>query len=250
MPRTARILVATLLGWLGCLAPVSAQWLLSDYLEGAADDKVRAAFAAPYGRAVAVEFAAVLHDSADAACLKAKGLGIVELTPRANAILLAQGTRIYEIFAKTIDPKEYDATLASIVPDAKEQLVRLRADPDVRVLLRYYEPARLAVIVDQVVDVIDRYAVEARLKLDRKIAPLKSGNAELRALDPIDKSIGAGDEFAEKSLSRMPAFYIELYQQTADALNKLHDKLDAVPLAVLAAGLDKELTELCIVGKP
>jgi hypothetical protein len=75
-----------------CGAP-SRDYSTYDMFGAIRPEMVAAAFAQPYGRALAAQFATALTASADKRCLKTKGIALAWLRDRARGMLLERGAR-------------------------------------------------------------------------------------------------------------------------------------------------------------
>lgn len=207
------------------------------------------AFASNYGLAIVAEFGRILRASADAECLKSKALDAERLTERGRVTLLRHGARMLAIYGTLFDTARYEAVLAERAgPKAKAEILRLRADPEVKRLLALYEPAKLAAIVDNVAETIDRYALIARIRLARQLSPLATGNAELLGANPTDRSVEEVERFLKGRKSAALKRWLELEQASHDAATRSSDR-DAIQRLgprQLAEGLDADLAELCI----
>src|SRR5262249_43502077 len=105
-----------------------------------------AAFTRPYGRLLAAEFGEVVRDSANADCLKTKGIQRTALAKRTIPILLRQARQMFELLDGTIDRAAFDARLRELAgPNVEAEWARVRNDPDVKAFLTLYSSLRLAV---------------------------------------------------------------------------------------------------------
>src|SRR5262249_14907411 len=136
----------------------------------------QAAFLQRYGRLLAAEFTEVVSDSADAACLKAKGIDRTALAERTNGILLRQARQLFGLLDGTIDRAAFDARLREIAgPNVEAERARVRNDPDVQAFLTIWRRLRLAAAADFAIEKIDITALILRIKLVRQISPLATG---------------------------------------------------------------------------
>ena len=209
-----------------------------------------AAFAEQYGRLLAAEFAEVVSDSADAACLKAKGIERTALAERTNGILLRQARQMFEIIDDAIDRAAFDARLRELAgPSVEAEWARVRNDPDVKAFLALYRSLRLATAADVAIENLDRAALVLRIKLVRRIHPLATGKVELYDANPTDEYLGKLHELVSNSKSDALARHLELFKAAEKALeNSL--KRDSLPKLVssvqLMPGLDRELADVCV----
>src|SRR5499426_4490049 len=162
----------------------------------------QAAFAQRYGRLLAAEFTEVVSDSADAACLKAKGIDRTALAQRTNDILLRQDRQMFELLDGTIDRAAFDARLRELAgPNAEAERAGLRNDPDVKAFLALYGSLRLAVAADVTIEKLDIAALVLRIKLVRQISPLATGKMELYDANPTDEYLRKIYELGSNSKS-------------------------------------------------
>lgn len=123
---------------------------------------VSAAFAEPYGRLIVAEFAAVLGESADAACLQKKAIQKDQIAERARTILLRVGAQTFAMIAGAVDRPAFESSFAARMgagAGAKAVLVRLRANPDVKKFIEIEQPAQRARVAEYVAVQLDRYAL-------------------------------------------------------------------------------------------
>src|SRR4051812_36376810 len=102
---------------------------------------VNEAFAQPYGKLLADEFAKVIAESADPACVKAKGLQPSQFNERARAILVRTGTHYIELTAKAIDRTKYRANMETRKGAGwNADYDRAKADPSVQKWIAMQRP--------------------------------------------------------------------------------------------------------------
>jgi len=209
----------------------------------------RAAFAERYGTLLAAEFAEVVSDSANADCLKTKGIERTALAQRTNGILLRQARQMFEILDGTIDRAAFNARLAELAgPNVKAEWARVRNDPDVKALLALHRSYRLAVAADVAIEKLDIAALILRIKLVRQISPLATGKMELYDANPTDEYLRKIYELGSNSKSDALARHVELGKMAEKALENSvkRDSLLKLGPAQLMAGLDRELANVCV----
>jgi hypothetical protein len=231
---------------LAASARAQTQITFADFL-GPSDQRVREAFAIPYGKLLIDEFGAILRDSADAACLKEKGIDAAQLPRQSEAILIKYGTAMFETILQNIDHKAFEAAVAKAVPDGKAELERLRADPDVKKVMDLSQPMADAGVVNQVTENIDRVALLAGIKFKRQLSPISTGNQEFLNADPTEKRLDELDKFMQGSKSEALKRYLEMSQAVAEAtLAAPGDRLLSMGPLQFMPGLKEELIALCI----
>jgi len=85
---------------------------------------VSAAFAEPYGRLIVAEFAAVLGESADAACLQKKEIQKDQIAERARTILLRVGAQTFAMIAGAVDRIVVFPLLGGAVAAGREEAMQ------------------------------------------------------------------------------------------------------------------------------
>src|SRR5262245_48327951 len=208
-----------------------------------------AAFVRPYGRLLATEFAEVVRDSANADCLKTKGIERTALAERTNRILLRQATQMFELLDGTIDRAAFDARLRELAgPNVEAEWARVRNDPDVKAFLALHRSLRLAVAADVTIEKLDMAAVILRIKLVRSISPLATGKMELYNANPRDEYLGKLHELVSKSKSAALGRHIELAEAAEKALENTFKRDSFLKLGPvqLMPGLDRELADVCV----
>lgn len=219
-------------------------------------DFVRDAFAQPYGRALATEFAAVLRDSTDPKCLKTKKISAQQLEDRAHAILVRRGTYLLGRLIATIDRSAFKAYApARIGRDGLAQIERLERDSSVQAYLKTEKPVLLAYVASYILENVDRYALLLRIKFVRPVSPFSINNKSLTALDPTEKTEAKLKEMVASDKSGVLERYLGI---TAAAQKALDDAIDPKaarnlgPGELLAdpnknrEGLHNDLANLCI----
>jgi hypothetical protein len=208
----------------------------------------RLAFAADYGRLIAAEFGRILRESADADCLQSKRLDAAQLGQRGRELLVRYGTRIFDTYWKLYDTKRFEVALATRGGvNAKAEIIRLRKDPNVKKLLELYQPGKLATVVDSVAEIVDRYALLRRIKLNRRLSPLASGDEALLRANPAEKSADAVEHFLKQNRSAQVKRWLALEDAMLRATEQSMDRdaMARIGPSQLAAGLDADLAELC-----
>jgi len=212
---------------------------------------VPAAFAERYGKLLAAEFAEAVRDSANADCLKTKGIERTALAERANRMLLRQARQMFEIIDREIDRAAFDARLRELAgPNVEAERARVRNDPDVQTFLDLWRRLRLAAAADLVIENIDRRALVLRIKLVRQINPMDGkGKEELYNANPTDELNAKLYELVSNSKSDALTRHLELFKAAEKALQNTvkRDRLrKLVGSGELMAGLDRELADVCV----
>ena len=233
----------------GCASPAPAQALFPTL--GPFEQPgpfVREAFASPYGRALVAELGKALLASADPACLQSKTLAPEQLSARGEQLIIAWGTRAMETVTSYTDMKVYEQKLAqSAGRNAAAEMKRLRGDADVKRYLAIERPARLAAVLDFVIEQFDRYALLNGLKLTH-VSPLATGNMQLFIVDPTADAEAAMEEFEKANKSEAFGRFLALTRQAADAMTaslKQEQALQSGP-NTFYRGMDSDLAKLCI----
>jgi hypothetical protein len=217
---------------------------------------VAAAFAQPYGRAIAAEFSAALAETADPDCLKTKRFTKDQVPDRALAMLQKRGAYMLERADAMTDQARFKSFLrARIGANGMTEVERLRNDPLVRAYLAVDEPARLAYVAVAIVEQIQRYAMISRIKFARPFSPLDSDIPAIDKLDPIDKVDGTLKEMVANDKTGTLVRYLELVAMAdkplRDAIN-MDIAMKTGPGEFLAppgkdrSDLQNELVELCV----
>jgi hypothetical protein len=172
---------------------------------------VAAAFAQPYGRALAAQFATALTASADKKCLKTKGIATAQLRDRARGMLLERGAYLIERASAMLDRVAFkDKLRARIGGEGVAAFERMPNDPVVQAYLKADEPAKLAYIANYVVENIRRYTMIARIELARPISPWEKSFPSLDKLDPTDKIDRTLKQMIERDKTGVLARYFEM----------------------------------------
>lgn len=219
------------------------------FLNPAVGEVVEAAFAQPYGQVLVNEFAAVIIESGDPACVKERGIDTSKLADRARAILISKGTQMYQITAAAIDRPRYETILAQRMgAKASAELAYLRADPVVQQYVAIGRPAKLVNVAFKVVFELDRYSWMNRIKLVRPLVFNVEASDALDRADPRDKTPERLSEFIENNKSQALMRYIELHKASRDALKDAirWDEMRQSGPNNWMAGLDEDLAGLCV----
>jgi hypothetical protein len=224
-------------------APMNA-W---GYLDADPDQLVTAAFSTPYGRLLIAEFAAVVAESADATCLKAKGIETSALADRVRAIVLRHGAQFVRNNASAIDRAAFKTNIASRMgAGAEAELAKLRNNnPEVRKLIEMHAPAREAAVVNGVIEAVERRIRVLNFKLRRSFNPLATGDMRLIDADPSDAVLGKLEAFLVDSKSAALTRYLELMAAEQKALSQSFD-VKALRIANSMPGLDNDLADVCM----
>lgn len=216
-------------------------------------EMARDAFASDYGRLVVAEFGKTLRESADAECLQSRKIDADQLTERGREIMQRHGSRILDAYWKLYDTRRFEVMLATRGGvNAKAEIIRLRKDPGVKKLLDLYQPAKLATVVDNVTEVLDRHAQLTRIKLTRRISPQASGDEAIPRANPSDRSTEKVERFLKKNKSPQVKRWVALEDAMLQATELSMDRAGMMKLGPiqLAAGLGADLAELCVPAGP
>jgi len=232
------------------ISPTRAQIPLSSPYDNPAD-LVREALAAPYGRAMVVEFGAVLRASADAACLRSKNLKPEQLETLGEAFLVKWGASSLRTLASFIDIALYETEFAKNAgAGAQTELDRLKADPDVKRYLAIERPRRRAAVVNYIVEQFTRYTLINRIMVG-PVAPLASGNQALLDADPTEKVEADLEEFLASVSSEPLLRYLDISEKASAALEtslNTEQVRNSLGPSELFRGAEKDLAGLCIVS--
>jgi hypothetical protein len=225
--------------------PASAQGLFGT--SEPVDRLVSDALATPYAEAMLKRFAASVRKSSDPACLQAKAPDDAALIARGRALLQRRGEQMVRILGESIDQDKLRAALKEAgEPDAMAELERLSAEPDVKAFIALYRPARLAKVLDNMMEQLDRYVLVGRIKLDA-VAPMARGEPDMPE-NPTESAEAATQKYVDEH----PSDNIERYMDLQDAVEAARPKSfkpDAArnfgPMEFFA-GLDGDLADVCI----
>jgi hypothetical protein len=247
------ILLALLAALIAVQMPQSAPAQVTvslSYIENDPAKLVEAAFSAPYGRLLIAEFAAVLTESADPACLKSRSLQASALAERARSIVLRQGAELVKKFASAVDRAALKTAFASRMgAGADAELAKLRNNPDVRAFLELAAPARDAATANAVVETLDRNMLVLKFKVSRRFDPMATGNQKLLGADPSDSIGDKLDALVKSGKSTALARFIELMGGLQEAVNASTNAkaLLGTRIVDLMPGLDKDLADICLL---
>src|SRR5262249_53535918 len=133
------------------------------YLDIVPAEFVAAALAQPYGRLLVSEFAVILDESADTACLQSKGIAKTQFPERAGVILQHGGTHLLATYTATIDQPAYERYLpARIGRDGVIELARLKNDPKVQAYVAAEAPVRYANVLNIIAENLARFVLIMR----------------------------------------------------------------------------------------
>ena len=212
----------------------------------------RDVFSGEYGRLLAAEFVRVLRDSANAECLREKGIRPEQLEARGRELLVRSGSMMLELALSAIDGGKLEAAfIARAGRNARGELAQLRNDPDVKRYLKLAEPAKLAKLANNIVEMVDRHALLTRAGMARPASPLATGNEALLRADPEEKSLEAADRFVQASKSRGLKRWLALQVALAEAYQEATDQpamLKFGPVQ-MTPNVATDLEKLCVLPK-
>jgi hypothetical protein len=215
-------------------------------------DLVREAFARPYGQGLIAAFAAAVEKDAGAACLQAKKLDRDALMQRGRNIFHRYGTRMLDVWHRVYDGEHFQSQFAALGgPNAYSELARLASDADVQRYVAVVRPVRLGRVVDIVVENFERYLLLFRIKL-RPFSLVATGGKALEALDPWEQWTAlreANEKIRQPDSQPYPVRvteYRRLSIAMGRALSQAYTNGGEWGPGEYFAGLDQELTELCI----
>jgi hypothetical protein len=209
-------------------------------------------FNSPYGKLLAAEFVAVLRGSADPACLADKGLRPEQLEARGRDLLVRSGALMLQFAAALVNGAKLEAEFDRRAgKSARAEIVRLRADRDVRDYLKLSEPAKLSRLANNIVEMVDRHALIARLGLKRPVSPIATGSVPLLRADPEEKSLADADRFVKERQSASLNRFLEIQVALAESFREATDTqalLKAGP-AQMTPNVPGDLAKLCVLPK-
>jgi hypothetical protein len=221
----------------------------------AADKLVREALDTPYATALLKTFAASVRKDGDPACLQAKALDDAALIERGRALWERYGVQMMKVLDENFARAAYQAALsAGAGPKAAAEFERLERNPDVKKLMAVYRPARLAKVVESIVENFDRFVLIGRIKL-APTHPVGRGETELMKDNPTEPMRANPTEAAEAAvqqlLKRHPSRKVDRYLDLVDAVETARPKgyaKSALKLGPMAffAGAERDLAELCV----
>ncbi len=209
--RQHAVIVAAGLCLLSTLGPTGAQTPHPIDHQQPISETVRAAYAAPYGRAMIVDFAAIIRDSAQPGCLQTKGLDDSKLLDRSRQALERFAIQFLEIWRKAIDMRAYDAALAAVGgADAAGVLAQLRTDHDVQQLMKLEIAATLSIIPATMAENMTKYAILYRWRLARPLWSFDETASKQRVAGPYEVDEAAVQRFILESRSAQVVRYVAL----------------------------------------
>ena len=132
-----------------------------------------------------------------------------------------------------------------------DEVTRLRFLPDVRTFMELGVPLQHAAVVNNVLEMIERYALVLKIKLGR-FHPLSTGKDKLILADPTEAALDKLDKFVASRKSGPLNRYIELMGAMQDALDQSIDKERFLALRIvdMMPGLDTDLSDICVLRTP
>ena len=209
------------------------------------------ALAHPYGRALVAEFAKTVMGSADAACLRSKALDAAKLADRGNELFQRYGTQSMETLIRNVDIRNFESRIAELAgPGAAAELMQLRDDAEVKRYLAIERPARLAKVLDFVLENFERYVLITRINL-KSFSPISTGNEELMRISPIEQIEEAIESLVNTSTSPQLKRFVELSEITAPAVLDAFNREFALMWgpSTFFRGVENDLAELCIIKR-
>ena len=210
------------------------------------------AFAHPYGQALAAEFAAVVGDSADADCLKTKGMTREQVVERARPIPQRRGTAA---MTRVLGMPDWGVFETRLGAEHAAEWKRLLEDQRVSAFRAAEEPLRLADAAEFVIENISRYALLFRVKFTRAFSPVEVEIPSLKAADPTDQIVPRLEAMIAADTSGTLERYGELIAAAEQQLKgsiSVETAMKSGPGNWLAdadndrEGLYRELVELCV----
>lgn len=198
------------------LLPVAARAAPPDFVTALPPVTVKQAFADSYGRVILREFGAILTESADHGCLRARGIEPAALQAFGEELLVRRGQAWLDMMFDFIDaPAAGQAFRRLAGAGAVDELRALAADPVVREFLEIGRPAQLDNLVDRVTEQFDRYVLLKRIGLVRQLSPISTGS-DLMAESRAEPSEDAAEAFAEAN--QTPA--LQRFRQLVEAMGE------------------------------
>jgi hypothetical protein len=249
MIRPAMLIKVSLALTLAAALPARAQGLLGLWLDPP-DKLVGEALDSAYAHAILKTFAASVRRDGDPGCLDAKALDDAALIAGGRALLQRYGVQMMRILDENIDRAAYQSALSARAgPNAAAEFERLKRDPGVRTFIALDRPARLAKVVDTIMEQFDRYVLIGRIKLD-PVSPIARGEtgrkdnpSEAMRANPTPAAEAAVQRFLERHPSPRIARYLDLLAAAEPVGAQAAAKLG--PMAYFA-GAEHDLAELCV----
>jgi tetratricopeptide (TPR) repeat protein len=163
------------------------------------------AFASRYGQRLVDEFASVLRDSADPACVAAAG-SRGPTRARAEQWLVRYGQRMIDLERRSTSPSAFDDAIDKLEGTGSAARFRKFLErPEMRDLLHRARPLRVAGVGDRVIQYLGRHLIIHRVRLARQFVPIEIGDSitnELEAIlkpvnDELDAAEARGSDFAQ-----------------------------------------------------
>lgn len=207
----------------------------------------------PYAQALLKTFAASVRKDGDRACLQAKALDDAASIAGGRSLLQRYGVRMMTLIEENFDRAAFEAALAtSAGPDAAAEIVSLEGQPDVKAFIAVYRPARLAKVMDTVLEQFDRYVLIRRVKLD-PIAPIARGESEDKPSEAMRANpTAAAEEASRRFVDEHPSGQLDRYLDLLDAIETARPKGITMQAAMKLGpvtyfeGVERDLAELCI----
>jgi hypothetical protein len=204
-----------------------------------------------YGQGIVKEFGSILRDSADDACLKAKGIDREQLDKAAADLLGRYGQKLLDATLDVADPEIFEKEFTRLGgKGARAEARRLASDPVVKAYLEANRPARHDRIVAIIAEHLDRYMIVKRYRLDRDLSPASGANESVLALDRSGRIEADIDAFIEKNkANRKLQRFLDLSDSSEDALKKAmigSKRLKEFSPLEAFAGIATELEGYCI----
>jgi hypothetical protein len=231
-------------------APAQAQ-LPIDLISPPPAQTIREALDHAYGRALLAEFAKVVLQDGDPACLKEKTLDTAKLSERGRDMFERYGLKIANLMISNFDRPAFDAVMsARSSAGGTPEMARLQTDPVVQRYLSIERPMRYAKFLDFLFEMFDRYALITRIRI-KSISPISTGNDALMNENPTEKAEEALEQFAASNPSPQLKRFLELSEIAADALNTSFNKRVALTWgpSTYYRGVETDLAEFCITRR-
>lgn len=225
----------------------------TDILHPSPGQRAEEAFNTDFGRLVVADLGRILHASADWECLHKKNLFAPEaLVEGGRELMVRNGAAILGAYARVSDRKKLDEALAAKAgANARAEIERLRGNPEVEKLEALAERARLASFVLFVTETTERHALIARIKFQRPISPLASGNPALLEADPSERALDAREKLVHSSRSAQLKRWLQLDAAMDEAfrLSVDRDALFRLGPRELTPETESGLAGLCVFSE-